>query len=99
MNSMLDTLAKPPPPPSELDELMARDPLELSSQDIDKIIAMQRAARARRETGGRTRKQSVEAASSIDLTALVLGRPQQAKPETLPNAIKHSSGPTGFRRI
>lgn len=94
-NDLLDSLAKPPPPPSELDELMARDPLELSSQDIDKIINFQRAARARRETGGRTRKQSVEAASSIDLTALVLGKAQPSA--TAAPAIKPTSG--GFRRI
>ena len=56
-NSLLDALAKPPPPPSELDELISRDPLELSAQDIDKIIAFQRAARARREAGGKTKKE------------------------------------------
>lgn len=72
-NDLLDALAKPPPPPSELDELISRDPLDLSAQDIDKIIAFQRAARARRESGARTKKEytSVQG-QSLDLAKLGL---------------------------
>lgn len=75
-SSLLDALAKPPPPPSELDELISRDPLSLSAQDIDSIIQMQRQYRAKREAGGgRSRKASVEASLSsvtgADLAALV----------------------------
>lgn len=36
---------------SDLDALMDRDPLSLSSQDIDTIIAYQRKQRARRAAG------------------------------------------------
>ncbi len=77
-SSLLDALAKPPPPPSELDELISRDPLSLSAQDIDAIIQYQRSQRAKREAGGgRSRKASVEATMSsvtgADLAALVRG--------------------------
>jgi len=73
MNDLLDQPAIPPPSPNELDELISRDPLELSAQDIDKIIAYQRQQRAKRESGnGRTRKPKAEPApSGIDLVALV----------------------------
>ncbi len=95
MNDLLDALAKPPPPPSELDELMSRDPLELSAQDIDSIIAYQRQQRAKRETGtnGRAKKPKAEATGTIDLAALLKATGAAAKP-TLP-AIK----PASFRRI
>ena len=94
MNDLLDALAKPPPPPSELDELMSRDPLELSAADIDSIIAYQRQQRAKRETGGvRTRKPKPEATGTIDLAALLKATGSAPKP-TLP-PIK----PSGFRRI
>lgn len=73
-DSLLDALAKHPPPPSELDELISRDPLELSAQDIDKIIAFQRAARARRESGGRTKKGVDAPKVSLDLVALGLAK-------------------------
>lgn len=97
MNSdPLDALAKPPPPPSELDELMSRDPLDLSAQDIDKIIAVQRQARAAREApaGGRRRKSDLvehDNAKPIDLAALGLLKPKTTTP----------TPPTGggFRRM
>jgi hypothetical protein len=93
----LDALAKPPPPPSELDELMSRDPLDLSEQDVDKIIAVQRQARAAREApaGGRRRKSDLvehDNAKPIDLAALGL-----LKPKAAPTAPT-SSG-SGFRRM
>lgn len=91
MTDLLDALAKPPPPPSELDELMSRDPLNLSAQDIDKIIAFQRAARARRESGARTKKEytSVQG-QSLDLAKL--GLVKAAAPEQTVQAG------AGFRR-
>lgn len=74
-DSLLDALAKPPPPPSELDELISRDPLDLSAQDIDKIIAFQRAARARREAGGGRAKKGADTPKvSLDLAKLGLGK-------------------------
>lgn len=87
-DSLLDALAKPPPPPSELDELMSRDPLELGAADIDKIIQFQRAARARREAGPKTKRATKDSApSGIDLVALVTNKPtapiSTAKPGVL----------------
>jgi hypothetical protein len=77
MTDLLDALAKPPPPPSELDELISRDPLKLSAQDIDRIIAFQRAARARREAGGgRAKKGDAKPTVSLDLAKLGLGKPK-----------------------
>ena len=58
IDSILDGLAKPPPPLSELDELMSRDPLDLSSQDIDTIISLQRKARQNFEAGVKPKKET-----------------------------------------
>lgn len=90
-DSLLDALAKPPPPPSELDELMQRDPLDLSAIDIDKIIAFQRQARARRESGGKTKKAGADTPKlSLDLAKLGLVK-------TAPQAVQPQAG-GGFRR-
>lgn len=90
-NPLLDSLAKPPPPPSELDELISRDPLDLSAQDIDKIIAYQRQQRARKEAGGKTRKAKAAdgPASTIDLVALVLGKPSIPAPGSVPAVVSN----------
>ncbi len=96
-NPLLDALAKPPPPPSELDELMARDPLELSAQDIDSIIAYHRDLRAKKAAGevksSRKRGGTVDG-SGIDLVALVSGVkvPRAEAPKT-------PAAPTFLRRI
>ena len=42
---------EPETEPVTLDELMSRDPLELTNIDLDKIIAYQRAQRAKVEAG------------------------------------------------
>jgi hypothetical protein len=94
-NNLLDAPAIPPPSPSELDELISRDPLDLSALDIDKIIAMQRQYRAKREApktpGGRRPKAATGDAPKIDLaTALGLVKPKAV--------ITPSTG-TGLRRI
>jgi hypothetical protein len=93
-NDLLDALAKPPPPPSELDELMQRDPLELSKEDVDKIIAYQRQARARRESGGKVKREKgvPQQESGIDLLALVT-----KKPTAVASAALKSN--TTFRRF
>lgn len=96
-DSLLDALAKPPPPPSELDELFARmkeDPTLCTAQDIDKTIQFQRQARARREAGPTKTKRATKDSepSGIDLVALVT---RKAPPAV---AVKAPSG-TGFRRI
>lgn len=103
-SSLLDALAKPPPPPSELDELISRDPLSLSAQDIDAIIQFQRSQRAKREAGGgRSRKASVEASLSsvtgADLAALVRNA-GATKGNIIP--VEAKPAPTtqgGFRRF
>ena len=99
MTNILDSLAKPPPPPSELDELMSRDPLQMTKQDIDQIIAYQRNASAQREApaGGRRRKSDLtehDNAKPIDLAALGLIKPTG----TITPAPK-SAGGAGFRRL
>lgn len=97
MSDPLDALAKPPPAPSELDELMMRDPLDLSAQDIDKIIAYQRQARARREAPGPKGRRSSGLTDApggkIDLAALGL----TAKPAAPTTITPPAAG--GFRRI
>lgn len=42
--------------PNEIDALMALDPLELSAQDIDSIIAYHRKNRAIVESGGKPKR-------------------------------------------
>ena len=42
--------------PNEIDVLMALDPLELSAQDIDSIIAYHRKNRAIVESGGKPKR-------------------------------------------
>ena len=56
---------------SDLDELMDRDPLELSAQDIDSIIAYQRKHRAQ-VAGGKRAKKDDGPGVSIDLAKLGL---------------------------
>ena len=101
-NPLLDSLAKPPPPPSELDELMSRDPIALSAQDIDKHIAYQRAQRARREAGARPKKAKDENAPTIDLAAMMKAslapNPAKAEPNAAPTPAPKAS-PAGFRRL
>lgn len=98
-NPLLDALAKPPPPPSELDELMARDPLDLSAADIDSIIAYHRDLRAKKAAGEFKTKRGKAAAtqdgSGIDLVALVQGV-TIPKPDGAPAAPK---APGLLRRI
>ena len=82
--------------PNEIDTLMALDPLELSAQDIDAIIAYQRQARARREAGGKTKRTASDAPKqSLDLAALGLIKkpPTPPKPDSVPGVVR------SFRRI
>ncbi len=101
-NDLLDALAKPPPPPSELDELMDRNPLDLIREGeaayrawTDKVVAYQRQARARREAapkgrGKRTDLAEHDNSKPIDLAALGLVK-------TAAPAPKSTTG--GFRRL
>lgn len=49
----------------DLDRLMNEDPLNLSAQDIDDIIAHHRRLRARRASGEKTAKPSVDISSIV----------------------------------
>ena len=55
----------------DLDTLMSQDPLSLSAQDLDRIIAYQRKMRAQREAGVRTRKPKESAPTRLDISALL----------------------------
>jgi hypothetical protein len=66
---------------TDLDELMNKDPLELSEQDIDAIIAYQRKMRAQRESGVKVKKgDSSKPAVKLDLAALGLLKPKAQAP-------------------
>jgi Holliday junction resolvase len=54
--------------PTDLDELMSRDPLKLSDNDIEAIIEFHRKARARRAAG---EKPSKPASASVDISSVV----------------------------
>lgn len=69
---------------SDLDELMDRDPLELSSQDLDAIIAYQRKHRANLEGGKGKAKKEQGPGLKLDLAALGL----VAKPTAVEPTIK-----------
>ena len=58
-------------PESDIDTLMAQDPLLLSTQDLDRIIAYQRKMRVQREAGVRTKKVSDKPATKIDISSLL----------------------------
>ena len=66
-----------------LDEIMDRDPLSLSSADLDTIIAYQRKYRANLEAGGpKLKRGQVKPGAKIDLASLGL------KPKPVVTAIK-----------
>lgn len=56
--------------PTDLTALMSLDPLDLTKQDLDKIIAYQRKTRIQREAGGKTKKVK-EGALAVDIKALL----------------------------
>jgi hypothetical protein len=58
---------------TDLDELMSKDPLELSKQDIDEIIAYQRKNRALREAGVKVKKGTADGPPKPKLTLASLG--------------------------
>lgn len=60
-------------PESDLDTLMSQDPLSLSDQDIDRIIAYQRKVRGLREAGVKVKKPKAEAGAAprLDLSTLM----------------------------
>jgi hypothetical protein len=60
---------------NELDTLMNLDPLDLSAQDIDRIIEMQRRARRDFESGVKPKKDTPPK-QPLDLVALGLEKPK-----------------------
>ena len=63
---------------SDLDELMTRDPLSLSSADIDKIVEHHRNQRARRAAGEKVTKPK---GPSVDISSITKKLVADAKPE------------------
>lgn len=85
-----------PEPPTDLTALMSLDPLDLTKQDLDKIIAYQRKQRMQREAGGKTKRATGEA-PAVDIKAL-LGKIQPAKPAPAPKTSVPSAPTKGFIR-
>lgn len=63
---------------NEIDILMDTDPLELSAQNIDDIIAFQRKYRANKEAGVKQEKVGQAPKLSLDLHAMGLIKPSTA---------------------
>lgn len=61
--------------PNEIDALMALDPLELSAQDIDAIIAYQRRARAQWDSGVKPKRGTTAPPTSLADIGLVVQKP------------------------
>lgn len=72
--------------PTDLNVLMALDPLELTRQDRNEIIAHQRKMRAQREAGVKVKKVK-EGAPSIDIKALMGTVPKPAAGSTIRRRI------------
>src|SRR5258705_55551 len=79
-------------PPNDLTALMTLDPLDLTKQDLDKIIAYQRKQRLAREGGAKT-KRATSDAPAVDIKAL-LGRITGTKPTITPASAKARATPT-----
>lgn len=95
-NPLLDDLPSPPTP-NDIDLLNDRDPLSLSSFDIDSIIAMHRQRRALKATGDYKPSRGSKSESSIDLSQ-VLARAGLGQPEPTKPVITHGSSlRRGFR--
>lgn len=60
-----------------IDELMARDPLDLTKSDIDAIIAYHRNQRARRAAGEKPTK---PASATVDISSITDKLVKDAKP-------------------
>lgn len=73
---------------NELDELMDKDPLSLSKQDIDAIIAYQRKARANYESGVKPKKGSGEAVVPLgNIVASLLGQAAPTPAQTVKRRV------------
>jgi hypothetical protein len=70
---------------NDLDELMSRDPLDLSSTDIDQIIDYHRRQRARRASGEKPQK---PAGPSVDISHITKKLIKDVKPAVQINRRK-----------
>ena len=85
-------------PPTDLTALMSLDPLDLTKQDLDKIIAYQRKQRMTREAGGRTKKVTGET-PAVDIKALMSKVQKAAAPaKPIPRETAPQTPPKGFIR-
>jgi hypothetical protein len=78
MKEMMTMTSTGPDEPNDIDTLMSIDPLDLSTQDLDRIIAYQRKQRAAREAGVRTKKPRGEAPPAVSLETLLGASPKPA---------------------
>lgn len=62
---------------SDLDELMDRDPLDLSDSDLDKIIDFHRKQRSRRASGEKPAKPS---APTVDISHIINKKVAESTP-------------------
>lgn len=65
---------------SEIDDLMSLDPLELSEQDIDKIIAYQRKQRQNFELGVKPKKEKGPSVSLDSVMTVLSANKPAAEP-------------------
>lgn len=63
---------------NDIDVLMSLDPLELSRQDLDRIIAYQRKMRGQREAGVKTKKPKGEG-PKVDIKDLLASIPKPVR--------------------
>lgn len=65
--------------PNDINRLMEEDPLNLSAQDIDSIIAYHRRQRARRASGEKPKRDT--AGPKVDLSSIIKGLSKPQLPE------------------
>lgn len=75
------TQANEPIEPTTLDELMSKDPLELTDQDLDKIVVYHRQMRAKAMTGQKVPRAKPARSGESLLDALGLKKAPVANPE------------------
>jgi hypothetical protein len=87
-------------PAFDLNALMSEDPLNLSKQDLDRIIAYQRKQRVAREAGAKTKKATGEA-PAVDIKALMnkVTTPKVSLKEALKTPLKPASKGGFVRRF
>jgi len=72
---------------NDIDSLMAIDPLELTKQDLSRIVAYQRKQRAMREQGVKPKKAKGEVPAAVSIENLLMSLPS-AKPKPPGTSIR-----------